>query len=79
MTRLIYLSSSLIEPHCKKKTCLAGFPTRSDTQQAVQLQMTTRCLKFRILEKEGYYLHATEEEIRCLFDDNSGTILLISS
>ena len=35
------------EPHCEKIS-LPGFPTRSDTHQAVQLQKMARSLKFRI-------------------------------
>ena len=31
----------------------SGFPTRSDTNRAVQLQKMDRGLKFRILEVEG--------------------------
>ena len=39
------------EPH-RKKTCLWGFPTRSDTNRAVQPQKMARGLKFRIQEVE---------------------------
>ena len=38
---------------CHKKTCLWGFPTNSDTNQAVQLQNMARGLKFQIREVEG--------------------------
>ena len=33
---------------CSEKTGLGGFPTRSDTNQAVQPQKMARSLKFRI-------------------------------
>ena len=32
-----------------------GFPTRSDTNRAVQPQKMARCLKFRFKKKEGLY------------------------
>ena len=43
---------------------LSGFPTRSDTNRAGQLQKMVRGLKFRIKEEEGlYYLcHSSENK-----------------
>ena len=38
-----------------EKTCLWGFPTRSDTNLAVQPQKIARSLKFRIQKVEGFY------------------------
>ena len=40
---------------CHKKKLTLGFPTRSDTNQAVQLQKMARGLKFRIKEVDGLY------------------------
>ena len=40
----------------KRENQSSGFPTRSDTNQAVQSQKKARCLKFRIyVEEELYY------------------------
>ena len=38
------------------------FPTRSDTNQAVQLQKMTRGLKFRIYKEEGMYYLCSENK-----------------
>ena len=38
-----------------KRKPVFGFPTRSDTNRAVQLQKMARRLKFRIEEEEGLY------------------------
>ena len=38
------------------------FPTRSETNQAVQLQKMARGLKFRIYEVEGLYYPCRENE-----------------
>ena len=38
-----------------KKTVFGGFPTRSDTNRAVQSQKMARGLKFRIKKVEGLY------------------------
>ena len=38
------------------------FPTRSDTNWAVQLQKMARCLKFRIHEVEGLYYQCSENK-----------------
>ena len=48
---------SLIE-----KTGLRGFPTRSNTHQAVQLQKKARGLKFWILKLEGLYYLCSENK-----------------
>ena len=40
----------------------SGFPTRSDTNQAVQPQKMGRGLKFRILEEEGLYYLFSEKK-----------------
>ena len=42
----------LVEPHCEKP-CLRGFPTRFDTNFAVQPQKMARGLKFRNLCSEN--------------------------
>ena len=39
-----------------------GFPTRSDTNQAVQPQKLARDLKFRIKEVEGLYYPCSENK-----------------
>ena len=39
-----------------------GFPTRSDTNRAVQLQKVARSLKFRIKEVEGLYYPCSENK-----------------
>ena len=39
-----------------------GFPTWSNTNQAVQLQKMARCLKFRLLEEEGLYYSCSENK-----------------
>ena len=44
----------------RKPTVL--FPTRSDTNQAVQLQKMARGLKFRIHEVEGLYYPFSENK-----------------
>ena len=38
-----------------KKTCLRGFPNRSDIKRVVQPQKMSSGLKFRIKEVEGLY------------------------
>ena len=48
------------EPLCEK-TGSSGFPTRSDTNHAVQSQMA-RGLKFRIYEVEGLYYLCSENK-----------------
>ena len=46
------------EPRCEENRS-SGFPTRSDTNRAVQSQKMARDLKFRIKEVgELYYLHS---------------------
>ena len=40
----------------------SGFPTRSDTNQAVQSQKMARGMKFRIQEVEGLYYPCSENE-----------------
>ena len=40
----------------------SGFLTRSDTNQAVQLQKMARCLKFRIKIEEGLYYPCSENK-----------------
>ena len=47
------LSKSFV-PRCEKN-CLGGFPTRSDTNQAVQPKKMAGSLKFRICKVEGFY------------------------
>ena len=44
----------IFEPRCEKIS-LRGFPSRSDTNQAVQLQKMARGLKFRFKKVEGLY------------------------
>ena len=39
-----------------------GFPTRSDTNQAVQLQKMARSLKFWIKKEEGLYYLCSENK-----------------
>ena len=39
-----------------------GFPTRSDTNQALQLQKMARGLKFQIKEVEGLYYPCRENK-----------------
>ena len=39
-----------------------GFPTRSDTNQAVQPQKMVRSLKFRIKKVEGLYYPCSENK-----------------
>ena len=39
-----------------------GFPTRSDTNRAVQLQKMARGLKFRIQEVKGLYYPCSENK-----------------
>ena len=39
-----------------------GFPTRSDTNRAVQLQKVARGLKFRIYEVQGFYYLCSENK-----------------
>ena len=49
----------------------SGFPTRSDTNQAVQLQKKARCLKFQVEEVEGLYYPCSEnkgaDQLICVF------------
>ena len=45
-----------------EKTGLRGFPTRSDTNQAVQPQKMARGLKFRIKVVEGLYYPSSENK-----------------
>ena len=42
------------------KNLFLGFPTRSDTNRAVQTQKTATGLKFRIQEVEGLYYICSE-------------------
>ena len=49
------------EPRCEK-TGLRGFPTRSDTNQAVQLQKMARSLNFQIEKVEGLYYPCSENK-----------------
>ena len=45
------------------------FPNRSETNRAVEAQMTARCLKFRIKEEEELYFPSSEnkgaDQLRC--------------
>ena len=41
----------------------SGFPTRSDTNQAVQQQKIVRGLKFRIKEVKGLYYPCSENKV----------------
>ena len=40
----------------------SGFPTRSDTNRAVQSKKVARCLKFQIKEVEGLYYPCSENK-----------------
>ena len=40
----------------------SGFPTRSDTNRAIQSRKISRCLKFRIYEVEGLYYPCSENK-----------------
>ena len=40
----------------------SGFPTRSDTNRAVQLQKVARGLKFRIYKEKGLYYPCSENK-----------------
>ena len=44
------------------RTCLQGFPTRSDTNQTIQPQKVARGLKFWILDLEFFYYHFCENK-----------------
>ena len=44
------------------RKCVFGFPTKSDTNRAVQPQKIARGLKFRILEVEGLYYPCSENK-----------------
>ena len=50
------LSSPYIEPRCEK------FPTRSDTNRAVQLRMVARGLKLWVQEEEVLYYPCSENK-----------------
>ena len=50
MTRVFSYNRAVL-----RENLSSGFPTRSDTNQAVQSQQMARGLKFRILEVEGLY------------------------
>ena len=45
-----------------EKTCLSGFPTRSDTNRPVQSQKQARSMKFRIQEEEKLYYPCSENK-----------------
>ena len=49
------------EPRSEKKRS-SGFPTRPDTNRAVQSQKMARGLKFRIQEEEGLYYLCSENK-----------------
>ena len=51
----------LYEPRCEKNR-YSGFPTRSDTNRAVQSQKMAGGLKFRIKEVEGLYYPCSENK-----------------
>ena len=55
------ITPTCIEPRCEK-TGLWGFPTRSDTNRAVQLQKIAKGLKFRIYKEEGLYYLCSENK-----------------
>ena len=46
-----------IDESCHKKNTPLGFPTRYDTNRAVQPQIVSRGLKFRIYKVEGVFLY----------------------
>ena len=50
------------EPRHEMRKPTFWFPTRSDTNQAVQLQKMARGLKFRILKVEGLYYLCSENK-----------------
>ena len=52
--------SSKYEPRCENRS--SGFPTRSDTNQAVQPLKMARGLKFCIKEVEGLYHPCSENK-----------------
>ena len=49
------------EPRCEK-TGFSGFPTRSDTNRAVQPQKMARGLKFRVSEVRRLYYQCSENK-----------------
>ena len=51
----------IYEPRCGKYRS-SGFPTRSDTNRAVQPRKMARGLKFRIEEVEGLYYPCSENK-----------------
>ena len=51
---------TIYEPRCEKKQS-SGFPTRSDTNQAIQSQKMARGLKLCIYEVEGLYYPCSEK------------------
>ena len=56
-----------IEYEARRKILNLGFPTRSDTNQAVQPQEMVRCQEFQIYKAERlYYLHV------CTCSENKG-------
>ena len=57
-----YLLQNLYEPN-HEKTCL-GFPTRSDTSQAVQPHKMPRGLKFQFKKDRELYYPCSEKQRR---------------
>ena len=55
------LTRCLLEPRCEK-TGYSGFPTRSDTNRAVQPRKMARGLKFRTWVEEGLYYPYSENK-----------------
>ena len=52
---------TLIEPRCDKNPS-SGFPTRFDTNRAVQPQKKARGLEFRLWKVEGLYYPSSENK-----------------
>ena len=57
---------------------ISAFPTRSDTNQAVQPHKIARGLKFRIKEVEGLYYSRNDITTLALYGHGSETILFFS-
>ena len=55
----LHINLVIVEPRCEK-TGLRGFPTRSDTNQAIQPQKMARSLKFWIKKGKGLYYPCSE-------------------
>ena len=53
--RLNYMYWSLVHLSCVMRKPVFGFPTRSETNMAVQPQKMARGLKFQIWEEKGLY------------------------